>query len=118
RWTADGERRPDLDGALDCDLAFSLLTNLMPIRRSELHRRAGSEDFVMAWVSVPDLKLHASPQRYEHVCPGVVRFVSLDGDFTAELEVDDDRLVARYPRVGGGGGGGPGPSEETRAREA
>jgi uncharacterized protein len=99
RWTADGERRPDLDGALDCDLAFSLLTNLMPIRRSELHRRAGSEDFVMAWVSVPDLKLHASPQRYEHVCPGVVRFVSLDGDFTAELELDDDGLVARYPRL-------------------
>jgi uncharacterized protein len=88
-----------LAGALDCDLAFSPLTNLMPIRRSELHRRAGSEDFVMAWVSVPDLKLHASPQRYEHVCPGVVRFVSLDGDFTAELELDDDGLVARYPRL-------------------
>jgi hypothetical protein len=99
RWTADGERRPDLDGALDCDLAFSPLTNLMPIRRSELHRRPGGEDFVMAWVSVPDLKLRASPQRYEHVRPGVVRFVSLDGDFTAELELDDDGLVARYPRL-------------------
>jgi hypothetical protein len=28
-----------------------------------------------------------------------VRFVSLDGDFTAELELDDDGLVARYPRL-------------------
>jgi uncharacterized protein len=99
RWTADGERVPDLDGALDCDLAFSPLTNLMPVRRSALHERAGTEDFVMAWVSVPDLGVHASPQRYEHVRPGVVRFAALDGDFTAELELDADGLVVRYPRL-------------------
>ena len=99
RWTVDGDRLPELDGALDCDLAFSPLTNLMPVRRSALHRRSGSEDFVMAWVSVPDLSLHASPQRYEHVRPEVVRYVALDGDFTAELELDHDGLVVRYPRL-------------------
>jgi hypothetical protein len=99
RWTADGEPVPDVDGALDCDLAFSPLTNLMPVRRSALHERPGHEDFVMAWVSVPDLRLHASPQRYEHVRSGVVRYVALDGDFTAELELDDDGLVVRYPRL-------------------
>jgi hypothetical protein len=99
RWTADGERLTDVDGALDCDLAFSPLTNLMPVRRSALHEHAGSEDFLMAWVSVPDLRVHASPQRYEHVRPGVVRYVSRDGDFTAELELDDDGLVVRYPRL-------------------
>ena len=71
----------------------------MPVRRSALHEHAGSEDFVMAWVSVPDLRVHASPQRYEHVRPGVVRFVALDGDFTAELELDADGFVVRYPRL-------------------
>ena len=99
RWTVDGERLTDVDGALDCDLAFSPLTNLMPVRRSALHEHAGSEDFVMAWVSVPDLRVHASPQRYEHVRPGVVRYVALDGDFTAELELDPDGFVVRYPRL-------------------
>ena len=99
RWTVDGERRDDLDGALDCDLEFSPLTNVMPIRRSGLHERAGAEDFVMAWVSVPALEVHASPQRYEHVRPGVTRFVSLDSDFQAELELDADGLVVRYPRL-------------------
>jgi uncharacterized protein len=98
-WTIDGDPAPALDGALDCDLAFSPLTNAMPIRRGGLHARAGSAEFVMAWVSVPDLAVHASPQRYEHVRPGVVRFVSLDSDFTAELELDDDGLVVRYPRL-------------------
>jgi uncharacterized protein len=99
RWTANAKRIAEADGALDCDLAFSPLTNFMPVRRSGLHESAGTEDFAMAWVSVPDLGLHRSPQRYEHVRPGVVRFISLDSDFTADLELDADGIVVRYPRL-------------------
>jgi hypothetical protein len=98
-WTVDGRRDDRLDGALDCDLAFSPLTNVMPILRHGLHERAESHDFVMAWISVPDLQVHRSPQRYEHVRSGVVRYMALDGDFTAELELDGDGLVIRYPRL-------------------
>jgi uncharacterized protein len=88
---------PELDGALDCDLAYSPLTNLMPIRRHALHERAGTFDFLMAWVSLPDLAVHRSPQRYEHRRPGVVRFSG--EDFTADIEVDGDGLVRRYPQI-------------------
>jgi hypothetical protein len=89
--------RPELEGALDCDLAYSPLTNLMPIGRHALHERAGVHEFLMAWVSLPDLHVHLSPQRYEHVRPGVVRF---DGeDFTAEIEVDANGLVIAYPEI-------------------
>jgi uncharacterized protein len=98
-WTVDGRRDAELDGALDCDLAFSPLTNAMPILRHGLHEGGGSHDFAMAWVSVPDLQVHRSLQRYEHVRPGVVRYVAVDGDFTAELELDADGLVVRYPRL-------------------
>jgi uncharacterized protein len=98
-WTRDGEPARELDGALDCDPAFSPLTNLMPVRRHALHESPGSCDFAMAWVSVPDLAVHRSPQRYEHLRPRVVRFTSLDGDFTADLELDPEGLVARYPRL-------------------
>ncbi|MDQ3641671.1 MAG: putative glycolipid-binding domain-containing protein, partial [Actinomycetota bacterium] len=78
-WTcaADEEGKADLPpaggdvgavtGAVDCDLGYSPLTNLMPVRRHGLHERPGSADFLMAWVSVPDLGLHPSQQRYEHV---------------------------------------------------
>jgi uncharacterized protein len=97
-WSVDGAARPDLDGALDCDLAFSPLTNLMPIRRHALHERPGAADFVMAWVSLPDLTVTRSGQRYEHLRPGVVRF-SDDGGFTADLELDADGLVLTYPRL-------------------
>jgi uncharacterized protein len=92
---------PDwVEGALDCDIAFSPLTNTMPILRSGLSKRPGAEDFVMSWVAVPELTVHASRQRYEHVRDGVVRFVSLDSDFTADLQLDTDGLVIRYPQLG------------------
>jgi hypothetical protein len=86
----------ELEGALDCDLALSPLTNLMPIRRHRLHEQPGTADFAMAWVSLPDLKVHRSQQRYEHLAPGRVRF-SDDEGFTAVLELDADGIVDFYP---------------------
>jgi hypothetical protein len=97
-WTVDGAARPELDGALDADLAFSPLTNLMPIRRHALHERPGAADLSAAWVSLPDLTVTRSEQRYEHVRRGVVRFADAGG-FTAQLELDGDGLVVTYPRL-------------------
>ena len=87
------------DDVLDCDLAFSPLTNAMPILRHRLHEVPGAVDFTMAWVDLPSLTVQTSAQRYEHVAPGIVRFVDrgeFEG-FTAELELDRDGLVVRYP---------------------
>jgi uncharacterized protein len=89
--------RPELAGALDCDLAYSPLTNLMPIRRHALHERPGAQELLVAWVALPDLTVHRSAQRYEHLRPGLVRFSS-DG-FTADIEVDADGLVTAYPEI-------------------
>ncbi|MCA1676069.1 MAG: putative glycolipid-binding domain-containing protein [Actinobacteria bacterium] len=90
-----------VSGALDCDLARSPLTNLMPVRRHRLHERSGEADFLMAWVSVPDLGLHPSEQRYEHVRRdadhAVVRYVGRHRDFVGELVLDGDGVVEFYP---------------------
>lgn len=59
-----------LAGALDCDLGRSPLTNTMPVLRHRLHEREGSVDFLMVWVSVPDLSLHPLRQRYTSLRPG------------------------------------------------
>jgi hypothetical protein len=92
-WTADGRPQDHVHGALDCDLALSPLTNFMPAARLE----GSPADHLMAWVSVPDLEVLRSEQRYEPVGPGRVRYVGQDHDFTAVLELDDDGLVTRYP---------------------
>ena len=64
-WRANGEPQPDVEGALDCDLALSPLTNFMPARR--LGGKAADPCGVGV---VPDLEVLRSEQRYEPVRPG------------------------------------------------
>src|SRR6267378_8001917 len=79
RWSAKTTARGQLDlpapgggidavtGALDCDLAWSPLTNTMPVLRHGLLEGGGPVEFLMAWVSVPDLRVYPSGQRYTFV---------------------------------------------------
>jgi hypothetical protein len=95
-----------LAGALDVDLGLSPLLNTPPVLRHGLLRGGGSVDFVMAWVSVPDLAVYRSPQRYSFVHAidderSVVRFESLaDDGFKADITYDRDGLVLDYPGIG------------------
>lgn len=116
-WTAAGEAdgsldlplpggdTSGLDGALDCDLQESPLTNTMPVLRHGLLEQEGTFDFVMAWVAVPSLAIHPSAQRYTALrdLPGgrrLIRYEGLDSDFSAELTFDADGLVIDYPGLG------------------
>jgi uncharacterized protein len=102
---APGGDGDELGAALDCDLGLSPLTNMLPIRRHDLHRELGDVDLVVAWISVPDLAVHASEQRYEHVRAdahgATVRFLDrgLFAGFVSELELDPDGLVRVYPEL-------------------
>jgi hypothetical protein len=92
-WTLNGDPLPDMDDALDIDLALSPLTNHMPAARLG----DAPSDHVMAWVDVPTLGVTRSRQRYEPAGERQVRFVDLDDGFTAVLELDADGFVERYP---------------------
>jgi hypothetical protein len=91
--------------AIDPDLGLSPLFNSLPVLRHDLHKGASAQDFLMIWISVPDLSLHASPQRYSHISSGeglhVVRFeaVGEGEDFVADVQFDDDGLVLDYPGI-------------------
>ncbi len=116
RWTARTRARGNVDlpapggdmaafkSALDCDLALSPLTNTMPVLRHGLLSGGGPVDLVMAWVSVPDLSVHVSPQRYTFIRRegdrSLVRYESGSRDFVAELVFDADGFVIAYPGIG------------------
>jgi uncharacterized protein len=85
--------------ARDCDLGFCPLTNTMPILREGIRDGRGPVDLVMAWVSVPDLGVTRSEQRYEPIDERRVRYVGQHRDFVGELELDVDGLVVRYPEL-------------------
>jgi len=93
----------NLAGALDCDLGECPVTNTMPVLRHGLLRPNQPIDFVMAWVSVPDLHVHRSDQRYtfldiERGGGAVIRYES--GTFSAAVRFDQDGLVIDYPGLG------------------
>ena len=94
----------DFSDALDCDLGLSPLTNSMPVLRHDLLHGGGPLDYLMAWVSVPDLSVHASRQRYTFVRStskgAVVRYESLESKFKADITFDADGLVVDYPGIG------------------
>ena len=97
----------DLSGfadAVDPDLGLSPLFNTMPVLRKGLHEIESAEEFLMVWISVPDLRLHPSPQRYTHLetrgpNDRVVRFEAVGTEFVADIVFDADGLVVDYPGI-------------------
>jgi hypothetical protein len=113
-WTVEGRATGDtglgppggdaaaLAGAVDCDLGLSPLTNTLPVLRLGLLGGGRPHDLLVAWVSVPDLGVHPSAQRY--IPKGVdarghpiVRYE--DRDFAADLTLDADGYVLHYPEL-------------------
>jgi uncharacterized protein len=94
-----GQRSLDVElGGLDFfDLGLSPLFNSLPVWRDGLLDDGKPRDYVMRFVSVPDLEVLESRQRYEPLGDRRLRFSS--GDFTAVLEFDEDGLVVRYEHL-------------------
>jgi hypothetical protein len=121
KWTVRTSARGEVDlappggdmsefgDALDCDLALSPLTNSMPVLRYGLLGGGEPVDLHMAWVSVPDLGVHSSRQRYTFVRKegerSIVRYESSSRNFVADITFDQDGLVIDYPGIGRQPGG-------------
>ena len=76
------------------DLGYSPLFNSLPVLRDGLLDEGPARDYVMRWVSVPELAVHESEQRYEPLGGRRVRF--REASFAADLTFDEDGLVVRY----------------------
>ncbi|MQA02811.1 MAG: hypothetical protein GEV07_08860 [Streptosporangiales bacterium] len=89
--------------AVDPDVEVSPLFNTLPLLRHRLVDDGASVDLVMAWVSLPDLQVRPSRQRYTVMGAApegqVVQFDGLDDGFTAEIVFDDDGLVLDYAGI-------------------
>ena len=112
-WTCTTKSEGDLDApppggdasalsaALDCDLGDCPLTNTMPVLRSNLLNgtRGQASDITTALVSVPDLSVHPSPQRYSFIRRdhAGVRLGFASGSFETEIEFDRRGLIRHYP---------------------
>lgn len=94
-WRQNGILCPGVQGCLDIDLAFTPLTNLLPIRRLAL-MVGGSAPVLAARLRFPDFALVPLQQTYTREAEHSYRYESDGGKFTAALEVNGEGLVLRY----------------------
>ena len=100
--TGSGGSRTDFGGAVDLDLAGSVTFNALPVRRLDLHRKAGEYTLPVVYVALPELEPSVVQQTYRVVSTGdspVVEF--RQDDFTSDLRLDGDGFVVDYPGVAG-----------------
>lgn len=93
-----GIEDPDrLHDAIDIDLQYDPLFNTVPIRRLGLLAAPDGtvHRLTMAFVRVPSLQVLPDQQFYRKIGEGLIGYSS--EDFSAELKVDKDGFVTRYP---------------------
>jgi hypothetical protein len=95
QWRQNGVLCPEVEGCLDVDLAFTPITNLLPIRRLGLAVGA-TAPVRAAWLRFPDFSLVPLEQVYTREAEHRYRYESDGGRFTAPLEIDQNGLVTRY----------------------
>ena len=87
---------PALAGCIDIDLTASCFTNTLPIRRLG-DALAARQAIDVAYVWIPELTVEPARQAYTRLGANLVRFESIGSGFHADLQVDDEGLVVRYP---------------------
>lgn len=98
-WTdANSNLIPELDGCIDLDIAWTPLTNTLPIRRLGLQNGAEAESRLV-YIALPELAIRPMKQTYSRIDANTVRYQSETRGFTRDIVVDDEGYVVDYPDV-------------------
>lgn len=96
--TGSGGNRTDLAGAVDVDLAGSVIFNALPVRRLDLHREGGEHTLPVVYVTLPDLEASVVHQTYRSLGAGAAPVIEFrSAGFAADLRLDQDGFVIDYP---------------------
>jgi hypothetical protein len=76
------------------DLFASPFFNSLPVVRDGLLETGPPRDYMMRFVTLPELEVVSSSQRYEPQGKRIVRYSS--GSFAADIEFDPDGFVVHY----------------------
>jgi hypothetical protein len=97
QWSdADGRPLPELEGCIDVDIAWTPLTNTLPVKRLDL-RPAEEQRIRVVYLPLPEVEPRVMEQRYTGLADGRVRYTSLASGFERELDLDREGFVLDYP---------------------
>lgn len=99
RWTDANEQHiPELDGCLDVDIAWTPLTNSLPINRLRLEQ--GEKHAIrVAHISLPDLLIASVHQRYERADNSRILFSSVLQPDHVAISIDEVGFVSNFPEL-------------------
>lgn len=96
KWYGESKEWKTLEGCMDIDISVSPFTNTLPINR--LRPSIGESNAIdVVYIDIPSFRISKASQQYTHIGEHVHRFTNAEGDFTADIQVDNDGLVVHYP---------------------
>lgn len=96
RWFGEGKEWKNLEGCTDIDISVSPFTNSLPVNRL---KSSVSESQVVnvVYIDIPEFRISREQQLYTRLDKNSYRFTNDSGDFTADIQMDNDGLVVHYP---------------------
>ncbi len=98
RWWLNANEVPEVKGCTDLDFSFSPSTNMIPIRRLNMHI-GESMDIKAAWLRFPSFDLEPLGQRYSRTDMLQYQYESGGGSFVTSIRVNPSGLVVDYPDI-------------------
>lgn len=106
--TGSGGTRAAFGGAVDVDLAGSVIFNALPVRRLDLLRDASEHTLPVLHVTLPGLDASVAQQTYRVLTTGDESVVEFRwDDFKADLRLDAAGFVIDYPGIAARYAGAP-----------
>jgi hypothetical protein len=96
KWYGDSKEWKTLEGCMDIDISVSPFTNTLPINR--IKPAIGDSNTIdVVYIDIPGFRITKEQQQYIRIGSNTYHFSNAEGDFRADIQVDDAGLVVRYP---------------------
>lgn len=98
-WTdATGTVLPQFGECRFVDISLTPFTNTLAIKGIAFTNNV-KEQVSVLYFDILANQVHEELQQYMQIAPDKYLFENAEGDFTAEIDVDDDGFVTRYPNL-------------------
>lgn len=99
QWSdAEGKPYPEFSGCRYIDISLTPFTNTLPVKGMQWDDGQRTEVTVL-YIDVLANQLRKDTQHYTRLNEGAYTFENANGNFTANITVDEDGFVTQYPNL-------------------
>ena len=96
KWLINNQEKPEFEGFIFIDISLSPFTNSLPI--NNLHINQGNSQIIdVIYLDILKGEIYPVKQRYFRKDQDTYIYQNIPNDFEAEIKVDSDGFVLKYP---------------------